>query len=351
MKAAILKKYGQFDWCDWPDPRIGNDDVLVRVTHASICGSDQHIFKGDFHPRTKLPFIPGHEFCGIVAETGPGVKDFFPGEKVAVDPIIWCGQCAACKIKHYPACINLKLLGVDMNGGFGQYVSTKAGMLHKIPASVPDHHSALIEFYAIGFHANNRAGTSSGDIIAIWGGGKVGHSICQTARTKTENTIFMIDFLKSRLDTANQHYHHVRTINIKNENPVDVILAETDGRGVDIAFESVGHYTEFSDRPNPIQGCIKSIRGAGTVCTLGLSGEETPIVMKDLIWREGKIVTSRNSHGEFSDSIKALEQSKLLPDAIISEILPAAQIQDAFNKLEQTPGDYLKILLQLDDAM
>jgi len=79
----------------------------VQVKYASICGTDQHIFKGEFHPRTHVPMIPGHEFAGEVVEVGKMVKNYRSGDRVAVDPLIWCGKCAACQIQHYPACTSL----------------------------------------------------------------------------------------------------------------------------------------------------------------------------------------------------------------------------------------------------
>ena len=91
MKAAIIRTYGKIEQEEIPRPVLADDQVLVRVRYASICGSDQHIFKGEFHPRTKLPLIPGHEFAGIVEAVGKEVKNFQPGEKVTVDPSLCCG--------------------------------------------------------------------------------------------------------------------------------------------------------------------------------------------------------------------------------------------------------------------
>ncbi|MBT4485823.1 MAG: alcohol dehydrogenase catalytic domain-containing protein, partial [Candidatus Latescibacteria bacterium] len=103
MKAAVLTEYKKIQWQDIPEPEIGDSEVLVKVSFASICGTDQHIFNGEFHPRTKLPLVPGHEFVGTIAEIGNNVTGFNPGDRVAVDPIIWCGKCPACEIGHYPA--------------------------------------------------------------------------------------------------------------------------------------------------------------------------------------------------------------------------------------------------------
>ena len=193
MKAAVLETYNNFTWKDVSKPEVKPGEVLIRIKYASICGSDMHIFSGDFHPRTPIPFTPGHEFGGVVEEVGEGVSGFESGDKVAVDPIIWCGKCPACERHHYPACTSLKLIGVDLNGGFAEYISVPPHMLFKAAPHLPDKHVALVEVYGIGFHANKRAGTKPGDSIAIWGGGRVGHVVLQAARTITDGMIFFVD--------------------------------------------------------------------------------------------------------------------------------------------------------------
>jgi len=123
MKAAVINHYNSVDWQEVQNPETGRSDVLIKVTYATICGTDQHIFRGEFHPRTRLPLIPGHEFAGHVEMTGKEARKFKPGDKVVVDPIIWCGTCDACKAGHYPACNTLKLIGIDLDGGFAEYIS------------------------------------------------------------------------------------------------------------------------------------------------------------------------------------------------------------------------------------
>lgn len=349
MKAAFLETYRNFIWKEISNPEIKKGEVLIRIQFASICGSDMHIFNGDFHPRTPIPFIPGHEMGGIVVETGEGVRGFDPGDKVAIDPIIWCGRCAACEQGHYPACTSLKLLGIDMDGGFCEYISVPSSMLYKAGKSIPDEHVALIEIYSVGFHANNRAGVKEGDTIAIWGAGRVGQVILQAARTKTQNTVFIVDVLDNRLAIASNHYANVVTINATRENPVDVIKAHTQNRGVDVAFEAVGHAQAIHDVPNPIRGCIQAIRGAGTVCVLGLSDEPVPVVFKEMIWKEAKLVASRVNHGEFAEVLTCLQQGLLKPEALISKVMKAAEIQSAFELLEREKENYLKVLLDFRD--
>lgn len=349
MKAAILEKYNHFVVGNKPEPSFTEEDVLVNVRYASICGSDQHLYKGDFHPRSKLPFTPGHEFAGVIERVGKNVAGFKVGEHVAVDPIIWCGECDACKNEHYPACEKLRLLGIDQDGGFAQYISVPPHMIYKVPDTVPHEHAALVEVYGIGFHSCNRAKVKSGDTIAIFGGGKVGQCVMQAARTKTKAKMFVVDILEGRLDIIRKSYPDVRVINAKTEDPVEVIAKETDGHGVDIAFEVVGHAIDIPGRVNPVRACVQSIRGGGVVCVLGLGDEPIPIVYKELIWKEATIVASRVSHGEFAEAIDNLEKGNLKPEALITNILPVDKIQEAFDMLEQHPDRYLKILLDLND--
>lgn len=348
MKAAILEKYNHFKVSDKPGPEMGDNEVVVRVKYASICGSDQHLYKGDFHPRTKLPFTPGHEFAGVVHDFGKNVTGFQMGEQVAVDPIIWCGQCDACKIGHYPACEKLRLVGIDQDGGFAEYLAVPPSMLFKVPDTVSPLHAALVEVYAIGFHACARSKVKDGDRIAIYGGGKVGQCVMQAARTKTKAKMFVVDVVEGRLEIIRKSYPDVRTINAIHEDPVKIIAEETDGHGVDIAFEVVGHAMEIPGRVNPVRACVQSIRGGGVVCVLGLGDEPIPIVYKELIWKEATIIASRVSHGEFSEAIAQLQQGNLKPDALITAVMPLDQISKAFNLLEEEPDKYLKIMLDIN---
>jgi threonine dehydrogenase-like Zn-dependent dehydrogenase len=345
MNAAVLTEYKRIEWKTVDIPEISGNEVLIKVGYACICGSDQHVFLGEFHPRTSLPLIQGHEFAGTIVKTGPEVKNFRSGDRVAVDPIIWCGHCPACKRHHYPACSTLKLVGIDLDGGFSEYMKVPETMLYKVLDNITDQHAALIEVLSIGFHACKRAGVIEGDRVVIWGAGKVGQSILQALRTKTKNTIILVDILDERLAIAKKAYNDVQIINANKTNAIDMIKELTGGEGVDIAFEAVGHTKDLPGVVNPVRGCVHAIRGAGRVCVLGLSSEPSPIVMKELIWKEGIIMTSRVSHGEFAETIENMNRGTLKPDALVTDILHPSKTQQAFEMLENEPHKHLKILL------
>lgn len=347
MQAAVLTEYGNIQWKTVPLPKIGNAQVLVKVSYAGICGTDLHIFEGEFHPRTRIPFIPGHEFTGSVVAAGEDVEKVRAGDRVAADPLIWCGECPACRRGHYPACASLRLLGIDLDGGFGQYVAVDENMLYPLDSNIPDTHAALIEMLSIGFHACRRSRLEPGDRVAIWGAGRVGQSILQAAKVKTQGEIFMVDVLDERLRIATATVPGITTIHAVKDDPTTVILDRTSGCGVDVAFEAVGHPVQIPDRYHPVRQCIRSVCAGGRVCVLGLADDPAPVVMKELIWKEGTILTSRVTQGEFKDTIENLAKGNLNPDPLISDIVPASKVQEAFNHLRNNPEKYLKILLDL----
>ncbi len=347
MKAAVLTEYGKVQWKDVPDVCAGDDQVLVKVRYASICGSDMHIFGGDFHPRTKLPLICGHEFAGTVAEVGKKVSGFSIGQQVTVDPIIWCGKCVACREGHYPACSSLKLVGIDLDGGFAEFVAVDESMVFPVDQSVPAEHAALVEVLGIGFHACNRAKVTKDSSLAIWGAGRIGQCVLQAVRTRTDKPVFMVDILDSRLKTAESAYDNVFTVNPLKQDPVEFIKSKTAGEGVDAAIEVVGHAGETEKTINPVMGCVRSIRGAGNVCVLGLSDVPAEILFKELIWKEATISASRVSAGEFEEAIDCLSKRMLKPEILISDVYPASKIQQAFEILQKSPEKHLKILLDM----
>ena len=347
MKAAVIRQYGKINLEEVGKPEMGKNHVMIRVRYASICGSDQHIFRGEFHPRTHLPLIPGHEFAGVVEDVDKNVKTFNPGDKVTVDPIIWCGSCAACKAGHYPACTTLKLVGIDLNGGFVEYISVPAGMVYKVPSHISDESAALIEILSIGFHASSRSGLSAADDILIVGSGKVGNSILHAAKTITRGKIIMADVLDERLSLAKSAFSDIYTVNIRKTDPVMFVNEITGGRGVDIAYEAVGHEKIIEGRFNPVRLCINAIKGGGKVCVLGLSDHPAEILMKELIWKEAGIIASRVSHGEFSQVIEALDKGTLNPERMITGKLDLKDAQKGFEYLENEPEMHLKILLKV----
>ena len=160
--------------------------------------------------------------------------------------------------------------------------------------------------------------------------------------------VILVDVLDERLAIAKKAYSDVHIINATRTNAIDKIKELTGDEGVDIAFEAVGHTKDLPGVLHPVRGCIQAIRGAGTVCALGLSTEPSPIVMRELIWKEGTIMTSRVSHGEFAETIENMDKGILKPDALVTDVLHPSKTQQAFEMLEENPHEHLKIMLKFN---
>ncbi len=174
MKAGILYSAKDIRVGEAPLPQIKPDEVLIESKAAGICGTDQHIYRGEFEARVKYPAIQGHEFGGVIVEVGSEVKGFKPGDRVVVDPVISCHSCPACRTGHINACQTLKLLGVDLDGGYGQYVAAPASHLFRLPDSVPMQHAPMVEMYGLGHHILQRGQVQPGETVALLGAGKLG---------------------------------------------------------------------------------------------------------------------------------------------------------------------------------
>ena len=158
----------------------------------------------------------------------------------------------------------------------------------------------------------------------------------------------MVDLLDKRLRIAAEAYDDIIPLNAL-EDPVKAIKEHTAGIGTDIAFEAVGHPHSPELTLNPVRGAIQSIRGGGRVCVLGLTDDPAPVVFKELIWKEASIVASRVSHGEYPTIIDHFGKGALKPEVLITSIVPGEQVQEAFEKIEKDPENYLKILLKFGD--
>jgi L-iditol 2-dehydrogenase len=131
MQAAIFRGIGQIDVVEVPVPRPGPGQVIVRVAACGICGTDRHIFHGEFS--TRPPVIIGHEYAGVVSAVGEGVTTVSVGDRVAIDPNMPCGYCAPCRRGQIHMCQNLTALGVDTDGGFAEYSLVPEAQCYRLP--------------------------------------------------------------------------------------------------------------------------------------------------------------------------------------------------------------------------
>ena len=350
MKAGILYDDKTIRLGDAPDPRIGPHEVLVSPAYTGICGTDLHIYRGEFRGRVKYPAIPGHEFGGFVQEVGTGVVGFRPGDRVVVDPVISCNGCTACRTGHLNACRTLRLLGIDLDGGFGQYVAAPASHLYAFPESIPLAYAPMVEMYGLGHHILQRGRIQPGESVAILGAGKLGLSVLDVlCHSAGASLAIVTDLQQFRLNTARKlGAEHV--INIVTEDPVERVLNLTGGAGVDCVIEAVGHYHLVNDQEAPLAQAVQMIRTGGRVVTTGLGDQLSSVHFKTLVMKEGEIIASRVTRGEFPRAIRMLAKGLLHPELLVTDQMSLREIAAAFEQVDREEPETLKVVLNVQEA-
>lgn len=346
MRAAVLTGRRIIEIKDIPAPEPNENQVIVRAAYTGICGTEQHIWNGEFEQRVKYPAVLGHEFGGYILKTGRNVTGFKEGDKVVVDPIISCHTCPACHEGRFNACRSLKLRGVDLPGGMAEEVVCDLSQVFRYPDHLPMEHSPMAELYSIACHCAVRARIRPADTVAVFGAGKVGLSVIDVFRQMGISRLFAVDTVDDRLAKA-AALGADRTINPRHEDPVAVIREATDGTGVDLAVEAVGHYDEIDGILPPVAAAGEALRNAGRLVVLGQGPQHTPVFFKTLVWKEIDMVMSRVSLGEFPRAVRLMDRGLLHPDKIISGVFPLEKTGEMFERLEKDKAGLVKVVLKI----
>ena len=349
MKAAILYGDREIRMGTAPDPSIRADEVLVRSDAAGICGTDVHIYRGEFHDRVKYPAIQGHEFGGVIEEVGRDVKAWKPGDRVAVDPIIPCHGCPACHEGHINACRTLRLLGVDMDGGFGQYVAVPQNSLFALPDSVPMKHASMVEMYGLGHHVLARAGCSR---ARPWSFSAQASSACRcstccvTGRTRARpwSPTCSRSGWRPRASWAPSTRSTSRA-----RTRCSACWSSPAGVGADCVIECVGHYHEAAGLRAPLADAVKMIRNGGRVVTAGLGEQLSPVHFKTLVMKEATIVATRVTAGEFPRAIRLMSKGLLHPELLITHEVPMSEVTQAFATVDRDEPSTIKVVLDVQE--
>ena len=350
MKAGILYADRDIRPGEAPEPQIGPDEVLIENAFAGICGTDLHIYRGEFHSRVKFPAIPGHEFGGIIRQVGRDVQGFRAGDRVVVDPIISCHSCPACLSGHINACQTLKLLGVDLNGGFGQYVAAPVSHVYLLPDSVPMYQAPMVEMYGLGHHVLWRGQVQPGETVVILGAGKLGLSVLDVLCHSANPAMTVVtDLQPFRLEIARKLGADY-AINIERQDPVERVMDLTRGVGADCVIECVGHYHEVEGREAPLQQAVKMIRTAGRVVTAGLGEQLSAVHFKTLVIKEAQIIASRVTLGEFPRAIRLMSKGLLHPDLLITDQMPMRDVTVAFGRVDCEDPKTIKVVLDVQQV-
>ena len=334
MKAVYLEKPWNVGLCDakMPEPKPG--EALLRVKSAGICGSDIGAFRGT-NGLVSYPRIIGHEIAGevisIPEDNKNGIK---PGDHVIVDPYLYCGHCYPCSIGRTNCCVDLKVLGVHVDGGMSEYFCHPANMLLKVPDDMPWDIIPLAEPLTIALHGIHRLNLKAGEHIAINGAGPIGLLAAMVALHYGAEPI-MIDLVKERLDFAKSL--GVRyTINLREEDLVEKVSEYTNGRMAECVMEASG-------ANSAIRATLDIVSHAGRIALTGWPKQETPIPTDMITRKEVDVRGARTSAGEFPEAIDLIYHQKVDARRILTKVISIDEAPETIRDIEKNPGNYMKV--------
>jgi propanol-preferring alcohol dehydrogenase len=281
MKAARFYKVNEpLRVEEVPVPEVQEDEVLVQTRAVGLCGSDIHIVFEGVTPTAFTPITLGHEPSGEVAHTGTRVEGWEEGDRVTVDPVLFCGSCRNCITGHTEICLTRRLIGIQAEGALAEYVVVPAKNLVRLPENVPFTVGAIItDAIATPFHALvDRAVLKVGESVAIYGVGGLGLHAVQIARLLGAAKIFVVDPREEQLERAKRLGGDV-TINPEENSPVEAILEATGGLGVDVAVELVG-------LEQTVAQAVESLARGGRAVVVGLGPDAIKTVPPTVFVRD-----------------------------------------------------------------
>ncbi len=331
MRAVVFPEAGKIDVQNVPDPQCGSTEVVVRVARAGLCGTDVHIYRNEY--LSKFPLIPGHEFCGEVAEVGREVEHLKVGQRVAVDPNVDCGRCAFCRRRQNNQCKNWQGVGITRPGGFAEYVTAPARLAYAVPDSIDDAQAAFIEPLSCAVHAMNRLPLDAGDDVLIFGAGPIGLVLMQLLRHRGASRVVVVEKQPRRIELA------------KLLGATHAVLAgESQAEELrSLAPDGFAIVADATGVPAVIGKAFDHLRPYGRYLQFGVAPKDTaiPIEPFKLFKNDWTLLGSFALCYTFEPAIALLESGAIDVSQLVSHSLPLDRFQEGFDAFVR--GESLKV--------
>ena len=320
-------------------PQAGENEALIKVRSAGICGSDIGAFRGT-NGLVTYPRIIGHEVAGeILSIPEHNKKGLKAGDHVIVDPYLYCGSCYPCSIGRTNCCTDLKVLGVHAEGGMSEYFVHPADMLWKLPKDMPWELAPIAEPLTIALHGIHRGGLKAGEHVAIIGAGPIGILAAVAAIAYGAHPI-MIDLVDERLEAARKL--GVRyTVNSGREDTAAKVSEYTGGRMAELVMECSGANAA-------VRSTLDIVSNAGRITLTGWPKKETPLPTDAITRKEVDIRGARTSANEFEEAIDLIYTGKVDVRKILTKVVGMDETPGTIIDIEKNPGNYMKVNVVLD---
>lgn len=329
MRAVVIDKPGSLAVTELPDPEPGPRDVVVRVTAVGICGTDLHVLDGDFAP-TRYPLVPGHEASGEVVDVGRDVTELTPGDRVAVDPTLTCGECEFCRVGRGNLCEHWNGMGVARtNGATAEFVSAPVRNVHRLPEHVDLAEAAIVEPLSCAVRGFDLLPRRLAEHYLIYGAGTMGLLMAQLAPRAGAASVSVVDLKPERLALA-------------RELGVDAVAASADELhrpgGWEVVIDCTGAVPAIEDG-------MTRVRRGGTFQQFGVASADASAAFSPFrVYNdELHVVGSMAVLHSYGRAVELFSMGAIDTTSMISHQLPLDRYSEAVDLFRQSTGRKIQI--------
>jgi L-iditol 2-dehydrogenase len=342
-EAFYMTGTNQMEKREVPMPKPEAGQVIVKIDYVGICGSDVSYYQygGIGIYAVKKDFILGHECAGTVTETGAGVTCIKPGDRVALEPGITCGQCQFCKIGKYNLCPDVVFLATPpYDGSLVKYIAYPANMCFVLPPSVSSQAGVLVEPLAVGIHSADQGRVRMGDTVVILGAGCIGLCTMLACMARGAADIIITDMLDNRLDFAKKKGARA-VINAASADVLKTVEELTGGKGADVVIETAGSAATIAQTPY-------LVAPGGRIVLVGLAAQnEVSFNFAQIMGKEAEIQSVFRYRNIYPAAIDAMAGGKIVAEDMINRLFDFEQTKEAFDYVINHRDEVIKVLIAL----
>lgn len=318
----------------------GPDQVLVKIKKIGICGSDIHVYHGT-HPYTSYPVTQGHEVSGQIVELGEYVKEFSVGQKVTIEPQVFCGRCYPCLHGKYNLCEHLKVMGFQTTGTASEYFAVDASKVTPIPENMTYGEGAMLEPLAVTIHAARRFPDVKGARAVVLGCGPIGILLIQSLKAMGASEVLATDISDMRLDLAKQMgADHV--VNTREKDFGEALVEAYGPDKADVIYECAG-----SDIT--MEQAIQNARKGSTIILVAVFGKRASVDLAKLNDSELDLNTSMMyRHEDYMDAIRFVNEGKIQLKPLQTAHFAFADYQAAYEYIDNNREKTMKVIIDVD---
>ncbi|MDE7273627.1 MAG: alcohol dehydrogenase catalytic domain-containing protein [Lachnospiraceae bacterium] len=341
MLQQIMTAPGKIAFQEVPVPETGNDQVLVKIRNIGICGSDIHVYHGK-HPFTSYPVTQGHEVSGEIVELGKNITEFHVGQKVTIEPQVYCGHCYPCRHGKYNLCEELKVMGFQTTGTASEFFAVDASKVTPIPETMSYEEGAMIEPLAVAVHGVKQVGDVTGMNIVVIGAGPIGNLVAQAAKGMGAAKVMVTDVSDLRLEKAEECGVDV-CVNTRENDFGEAMIEAFGPDKADVIYDCAGNNITMGQ-------AIQHARKGSTIVLVAVFAGMAEIDLAVANDHELDIKsTMMYRHDDYLDAIALVNDNKVQLKPLISKTFAFRDYLEAYQYIDANRETTMKVIINVQE--